>query len=101
MTGFDSKRKMAQAKLEQQAEPPPEWLLIKNILDAYGLDAIAFVTAWKAVQQRAEPVAQRQWVGLTDEEIVAAIDPSFPFKFNLAMIAFVRNIEAKLKEKNA
>ena len=43
---------------------------------------------------------KRQWVGLTDEEIVAAIDPSFPFKFNLAMIAFVRNIEAKLKERN-
>ena len=93
MTGFDSKRKMAQAKLEQQAEPPPEWPLIKNILAVFGLDAIAFVAEWQA--------AQRQWVGLTDEEIVAAIDPSFPFKFNLAMIAFVRNIEAKLKEKNA
>lgn len=42
---------------EQQAEPPPEWLLIKNILDEYGLDAIVFAAAWKAVQQRAEPVA--------------------------------------------
>ena len=42
---------------QQQAEPPPEWLLVKNILDVFGLDAIAFVTAWKAVQQRAEPVA--------------------------------------------
>ena len=42
---------------QQQAEPPPEWESIKNILDEYGLDAIAFVTAWKAVQQRAEPVA--------------------------------------------
>ena len=41
----------------RQAEPPPEWESIKNILDEYGLDAIAFVTAWKAVQQRAEPVA--------------------------------------------
>ena len=54
--------------LEQQAEPPPEWLLVKNILDEYGLDAIAFVTAWKAVQQRAEPVAQRPWVGLKEED---------------------------------
>ena len=43
--------------LKQQAEPPPEWESIKNILDEYGLDAIAFVKAWKAVQQRAEPVA--------------------------------------------
>ena len=46
--------------LEQQAEPPPEWPLIKNILDEYGLDAIAFVAEWKA--------AQRPWVGLTDED---------------------------------
>jgi hypothetical protein len=53
---------------QQQAEPPPEWESIKNILDEYGLDAIAFVAAWKAVQQRAEPVAQRPWVGLTDED---------------------------------
>jgi hypothetical protein len=42
---------------QQQAEPPPEWESIKNILDEYGLDAIAFASAWKAVQQRAEPVA--------------------------------------------
>ena len=45
---------------EQQAEPPPEWPLVKNILDEYGLDAIAFVAEWKA--------AQRPWVGLTDED---------------------------------
>ena len=48
------------AALEQQAEPPPEWLLVKNILDEYGLDAIAFVAEWQA--------AQRQWQGLTDEQ---------------------------------
>ena len=46
--------------LEQQAETPPEWPLVKNILDEYGLDAIAFVAEWKA--------AQRPWVGLTDED---------------------------------
>ena len=44
--------------LEQQAEPPPEGLLIKNIIAEYGLDAIAFVAEWKA--------AQRPWVDLTD-----------------------------------
>tara|TARA_R110000868_G_scaffold206331_1_gene455084 strand:- start:50 stop:874 length:825 start_codon:yes stop_codon:yes gene_type:complete len=42
---------------QQQAEPPPEWLLIKNILDEYGLDAIAFVAEWRAAQQQAEPIA--------------------------------------------
>ena len=40
----------------KQAEPPPEWLLIKNILAEYGLQAISFVAAWKAAQQQAEPV---------------------------------------------
>ena len=50
----------ALAQLEQQAETPPEWPLIKNILDEYGLDAIAFVAEFKA--------AQRPWVDLTDED---------------------------------
>ena len=45
---------------QQQAEPPPEWLLIKNIIAEYGLDAISFVAEWKA--------AQRPWVGLTEED---------------------------------
>lgn len=45
---------------EQQAETPPEWPLVKNILDEYGLQAISFVADWKA--------AQRPWVGLTDED---------------------------------
>ena len=81
----------------KQAEPPPEWPLVKNILDEYGLDAIAFVAEWKAAQQQAEPVAlheavisawslrevyfdedgepsmhrsppQRPWVGLTEAD---------------------------------
>ena len=82
-------------KPQQQAEPPPEWPLIKNILDEYGLDAIAFVAEWKA--------AQRPWVGLTDEEILRA-DPRFgksesdvnPYQ----ILGSARDIEAKLKEKN-
>ena len=45
---------------EQQAEPPPEWPLIKNILAEYGLDAISFVAEWKA--------AQRPWQGLTEAD---------------------------------
>ena len=91
MTGFESKRQMAQAKLEPtpwrdmvtvslvreginkhkareladhfatlallQDEPPPEWELINNIIAEYGLDAIAFVSEWKAALGQAEPVA--------------------------------------------
>ena len=48
---------------QQQAEPPPEWPLIKNILAVFGLDAIAFVAAWKAAQ-KAEPVT---WMELLRE----------------------------------
>ena len=122
------------AALEQQAEPPPEWPLIKNILAVFGLDAIAFVAAWKAAQQQAEPVAcqscqdiggnwawkcnlcgevdesrepeppQRQWVGLTDEEILRA-DPwkgTSDSNINPYQILLkVRTLEAKLKERNA
>lgn len=83
------------AALEQQAEPPPEWPLIKNILDEYGLQAIDFVAEFKA--------AQRQWVGLTDEEISSLWDghivPVFG-KNGINPIVFARAIEAKLREKN-
>ena len=108
------------AALEQQAEPPPEWPLIKNILAVFGLDAIAFVAAWKAAQQQAEPVQerithitwdergvrtvngipddapQRQWQGLTDEEITE-LDMEISGR---TMDECVRAIEDKLKEKN-
>ena len=81
---------------QQQAEPPPEWESIKNILDEYGLDAIAFVAAWKAVQQRAEPVAQRPWVGLTEDEFLEACQLAEHGNY---LVAFQR-IQTKLKERN-
>lgn len=70
--------------LEQQAEPPPEWALIKNILDEYGLDAIAFVADWKS--------AQRQWVGLEIEEVQDS--------YNADYQAQTRAVEKLLKERN-
>ena len=76
--------------LEQQAEPPPEWLLIKNILDEYGLDAIAFVAEWKA--------AQRPWVGLTPEEVLDLFDRNNVY--GSKWIEFARTVEAKLRSKN-
>ena len=78
------------AALEQQAEPPPEWPLIKNILAVFGLDAIAFVAAWKA--------AQREWVGLTPEEILDLFDRNNVY--GSKWIEFARTVEAKLKAKN-
>ena len=71
---------------QQQAEPPPEWPLIKNILAVFGLDAISFVAKWQA--------AQRPWQGLTEDE-----------KFEMAAAQYgwedlLIAAEAKLKEKN-
>jgi hypothetical protein len=51
---------------------------------------------------------QREWIGLTDEEIVAAIHAAEGFAFGLdngnvsdrAVIEYVRIVESKLREKN-
>ena len=75
------------AALEQQAEPPPEWPLIKNILAVFGLDAISFVAKWQA--------AQRPWQGLTDDEVMSVLDHCEDSR-----IAVARDVEAKLKERN-
>jgi hypothetical protein len=76
------------AQPEQQAEPPPEWPLIKNILDEYGLDAIAFVAEWKA--------AQRPWQGLTEEEVKHL----YPYGRSVWGRETFEAIEKALKEKN-
>ena len=54
------------------------------------------------------PAAQRQWVGLTDDELIAAIYELEGFAFGLdngnvserAVLRYARLVEAKLKEKN-
>ena len=75
--------------LEQQAEPPPEWPLIKNILDEYGLQAICFVAEWKA--------AQRPWVGLTKEDMPSGEDPMFDHLYFIAGMVYADKV---LMEKN-
>jgi hypothetical protein len=55
-----------------------------------------------------ETVSKRQWTGLTDEEIVAAIHEAEGFDFGLdngnvsdrAVIEYVRIVEELLKRKN-
>ena len=55
-----------------------------------------------------EAVSQRQWIGLTDEEIVAAIHEAEGFAFGLdngnvsnrAVIEYVRIVEELLRKKN-
>ena len=49
----------------------------------------------EAYRQAGHPLPEREWVGLTDEEI-SAID----WKSDETLHDFARAIEAKLKEKN-
>ena len=53
---------------------------------------------WK-VQNHLEhlPPAQREWIGLTDEEILKS---EWAIGANDVLLNFARTIEAKLKEKN-
>ena len=74
---------------QQQAEPPPEWPLIKNIIDEYGLQAISFVADWKA--------AQRPWVGLTPDEVKHL----YPYGRSVWGRETFEAIEKALKEKNS
>ena len=78
----------------RQAEPPPEWPLVKNILDEYGLDAISFVAEWKA--------AQRPWQGLTVEERNACLVSADPCEALADPEAkqLMEDIEEKLRSKN-
>jgi hypothetical protein len=47
------------------------------------------------------PAAQRQWVGLTDEEVINVMpDDDTPISLGEAFSKFAELIEAKLKEKN-
>ena len=76
-------------RMAREAEPPPEWESIKNILDEYGLDAIAFVAAWKA--------AQRPWQSLTPDEVKHL----YPYGRSVWGRETFEAIEKALKEKNS
>ena len=75
----------------EKSEPPPEWEGINNIIAEYGLQAIDFVSDWKA--------AQRQWVGLTEFQFAEIYNKwndtngSTPWGLNQAL-------EAKLRKLN-
>jgi hypothetical protein len=43
---------------------------------------------------------QREWVGLTDEEVMILNRKSYDAQIGLLPLTFYRAIEAKLKEKN-
>jgi len=52
----------------------------------------------EAYKQAGHPLPEREWVGLTDEEIMQCLDQAHGV--NMRLDGFARIIEAKLKEKN-
>ena len=83
----------AQAQ-EQQAEP-----ICPECKAAVLYECVACSSNNYPPQQQAEPVAQREWVGLTPEEILDLFDVNNVY--GSKWIAFARTVEAKLKEKNS
>jgi hypothetical protein len=58
-------------------------------------EVIVRVKNGQIVESAEPPAAQRQWVGLTDEEVMQTMSGDWTSQFY-----FARAIEAKLKEKN-
>jgi hypothetical protein len=58
--------------------------------------------SWNAaIKYTTPPAAQRQWVGLTEDDLVEVCpDNSTPMGLGEAFVMYGRAIEAKLKEKN-
>ena len=99
MTGYQSKKDMAQDKLAQPAQEPVAWAVYdkrggsKSLHwpeqhspdgDANMFDAVPLVP-------------QRPWVGLTPEEILDLFDATNVY--GSKWIEFARAVETKIKEK--
>ena len=88
MTGFDSKRNAAQAKLE-----PTQWrdmVVVSLVREG--------INKHKARELADHFAAQRPWAGLETEEILDLFDRTNVY--GSKWIEFARTVEAKLKEKN-
>ena len=107
MTGYESKRAAAQDKLAQPAQEPKS-VTYKEVADAMN----AMTKGTSGQQIAAEELGklklyttppQRPWVDLTDEEVELYWDwEDFQIGAGRSTILeMVRDIEAKLKEKNA
>lgn len=89
------------ATLEQPEQEPVAWMVYT--LDGKSVcvtdNPIDFTHEHRALPLYTTPQPQREWVGLTDEEI-ADIYIKWDKTSGVSMADFARAIEAKLKEKN-
>jgi hypothetical protein len=118
MTGFDSKRQMAKAKLDDDDDTQvyaDTLLIVYQRGFADGKAAANAMHDLARLGQEIEqeplatlfgtlpvfdtpPAAQRIWVGLTPEEVLDLFDINNVY--GSKWIEFARTVEAKLKEKN-
>jgi hypothetical protein len=89
MTGFDSKRQAAQAKLDD------------NDAQVYIAEyEAALLVSYRSGFADGKRSVQRPWVELTASTILNLMPSSIPADHDGALMDFARSIEAKLKERN-
>jgi len=97
MTGYESKKAAAQGKLEDDDTQVYQTELTKLLMESYDKGVA------DALEETKKALAQRPWVGLTDEEI-AEFDTWHDNREEevgwVSPAEIVAYIEAKLKEKN-
>jgi hypothetical protein len=101
MTGYQSKKDMAQDKLAQPAQEPVAWVDPATLYNLkIGLEGVHLVYETEMINSL--PLyekPQRTWVDLTDEEIDELHGSPMSLEHS-GELKWVRIIEAKLKEKN-
>jgi len=80
-------------------------IIIREALAQPAQEPDALTIAYQSGYYDGKKAAQREWVGLTDEEIhrktiLAGFNPEWNVEIGL-VLSIVRNLEAKLKEKNS
>jgi carbamate kinase len=101
--GYQAKKAMAANKLQEPAQEPVA-LVIDGVLVKSALPEKYTGHLYTTPAQPAQKT-KREWVGLTDEEIgkqtiLAGFNPEWKIEIGM-VFSIVRNLEAKLKEKNA
>ena len=76
------------------------WVAFSRGWDAASINVNGWDDAYKMGMEAGKELEQREWQGLTDEEILEEYRQSYGDDGNLTDVYFARAIEAKLKEKN-
>ena len=76
------------------------WESFSRGWDAASVNVNGWDDAYKMGMEAGKELGQREWQGLTDEEILEEYRQSYGDDGNLTDIYFAHAIEAKLKEKN-